>query len=124
MAIMGFDDIDDCSPCDFPLIVLLQGVSALLLFGFGVSQYRMNRIRVSDLWLTTRPAVAWLVRMTITGAGVWLVVDGNGNGWMWMQNGGAIYSYESDVTLSSCSISYNTITSSTSVSCLVVGGAA
>ena len=52
--------------------MLLQAVSALLLFGFGVSQYRMNRIRVSDLWLTTRPAVAWLVRMTMTGAGVWL----------------------------------------------------
>ena len=81
-------------------------------------------IRVSDLWLTTRPAVAWLVRMTMTGAGVWLVVDGNGNGWMWMQVGGAIYSYSSDVTLSSCSISYNTVTSSGDVSCLVVGGAA
>ena len=41
--------------------------------GFGVSQYRVNRIRVSDLWLTTRPAVAWLVRMTMTGADLWLV---------------------------------------------------
>ena len=66
----------------------------------------------------------WLVHMTMTGAGVWLVVDGNGNGWMWMQVGGAIYSYSSDVTLSSCSISYNTVTSSGDVSCLVVGGAA
>ena len=58
--------------------MLLQAVSALLLSGFGVSHYRVNRIRVSDLWLTTRPAVAWLVRMTMTGAGV--VVDGNGMG--------------------------------------------
>ena len=75
------------------------------------------------LWLTTRPAVAWLVRMMMTWAGVWLVVDGNGNGWMWMQSAGAFRSHISVVTLSSCSILYNTVTAK-NVSCLVVGGAA
>ena len=106
------------------MLLLQYAVSAGFVCGFGVFECRVNQLCPSIRLVandTSRRCFA-RARVTITGAGVWLVVDGNG--WMWMQVGGAIRSYDSDVTLSSCSISYNTVTSSGDVSCLVVGGAA
>ena len=61
----------------------------------------MNRMRLVDN--DACPAVAWLCFVHDDDRNR-CVVDGWG---MWMQYGGAIYSYDSTVTLTSCSLSGN-----------------